>query len=76
VVQSGEKYGFSMCNPPFFANINEARQNPHTVCMGTSNELVTPGGEVSFVERMIEESLVLRHAVRCGSIFWLENGRV
>lgn len=64
VVQSGEKYGFSMCNPPFFANINEARQNPHTVCMGTSNELVTPGGEVSFVERMIEESLVLRHAVR------------
>jgi 23S rRNA (adenine1618-N6)-methyltransferase len=53
-----------MCNPPFFAHLGEACQNPRTVCTGTPNELVTAGGEVQFVERMIDESLVLRHTIR------------
>ncbi|ELR22561.1 uncharacterized protein ACA1_142640 [Acanthamoeba castellanii str. Neff] len=63
-LRPGEELAFSMCNPPFFAHLEEACQNPRTVCTGTPNELVTAGGEVQFVERMINESLVLRHTIR------------
>lgn len=63
-IRPGEKFAFSMCNPPFFSDLEEACQNPRTVCTGTPNELVTAGGEVSFIERMIGESQELGHTVR------------
>eukprot|EP01127_Copromyxa_protea_P015414 TRINITY_DN442_c1_g1_i1.p1 TRINITY_DN442_c1_g1~~TRINITY_DN442_c1_g1_i1.p1 ORF type:complete len:464 (+),score=88.72 TRINITY_DN442_c1_g1_i1:31-1422(+) len=56
-------YDFCMCNPPFFENIEQKIDNPRTQCNATSGELVTEGGEVAFVTKMIEESLILRHQV-------------
>lgn len=60
-----------MCNPPFYTSSTEmlssaaAKQRPpFTACTGSENEMVTPGGEIAFVTRMIEESLVLQDRVQ------------
>eukprot|EP00899_Mesostigma_viride_P011471 jgi/Mesvir1/20324/Mv19914-RA.1 len=65
VVRQDERFDFCMCNPPFFESIEQANQNPLTACGGTAQEMVTPGGEVAFIHRMIADSLVLR-----GQITW------
>ncbi|GAA5969647.1 hypothetical protein JCM3765_000609 [Sporobolomyces pararoseus] len=63
-LREGEMIDFVMCNPPFYASTEEielsARQKelePFAVCTAANNELITKGGEVEFVKRMIEESL-------------------
>jgi 23S rRNA (adenine1618-N6)-methyltransferase len=60
-----------MCNPPFYESKAEMltsaaskQRPPFTACTGSENEMVTPGGEVAFVSRMIEESLVLQDRVQ------------
>jgi 23S rRNA (adenine1618-N6)-methyltransferase len=62
---------FSMCNPPFYESKAEMltsaaskQRPPFTACTGSETEMVTPGGEVAFVSRMIEESLVLKDRVQ------------
>lgn len=62
---------FVMTNPPFYASDDElldlaARkaQPPHSACTGAAVEMVCEGGEVAFVGRMVEESLVLRDRVQ------------
>ena len=62
---------FSMCNPPFYESKAEmlssatAKQRPaFTACTGSETEMVTTGGEVKFVFRMIDESLVLQDRVQ------------
>ena len=42
----------------------EAASNPATACRGQEVEMVTPGGEVAFVGRMIEDSMHLREQIR------------
>ncbi|GAA5872763.1 hypothetical protein JCM1840_004511 [Sporobolomyces johnsonii] len=66
VVESVEIIDFTMCNPPFYASPDEIAASlaakelePFAVCTGASNEMLTPGGEVAFVSRMIDESLSL-----------------
>jgi 23S rRNA (adenine1618-N6)-methyltransferase len=60
-----------MCNPPFYESEVEMltsaaskQRPPFTACTGSENEMVTPGGEVAFVSRMIEESFILRDRVQ------------
>ncbi|KAG8865876.1 hypothetical protein FRC20_009330 [Serendipita sp. 405] len=55
--------GFVMCNPPFYASKDEVIKatedkefDPNAVCTGADVEMITEGGEVGFVKRMIEES--------------------
>ncbi|RHY40572.1 hypothetical protein DYB34_002749, partial [Aphanomyces astaci] len=55
---------FTMCNPPFFDSIDQADTNPRTACTGSASEMTTPGGEVAFVTRMIQDSLLLTSQVR------------
>ncbi|KAI0101479.1 hypothetical protein GGR51DRAFT_330285 [Nemania sp. FL0031] len=62
---------FAMTNPPFYASDTELldlaaqkSQPPHSACTGAAVEMVCEGGEVRFVERMIEESLALRGRVQ------------
>jgi len=66
-----ESIDFSMCNPPFYTSTSEMlssaalkQRPPFTACTGSANEMVTPGGEVSFIMRMIYESLILRDRVQ------------
>jgi 23S rRNA (adenine1618-N6)-methyltransferase len=60
-----------MCNPPFYeskadmlTSAASKQRPPFTACTGSENEMVTPGGEVAFISRMIDESLVLRDRVQ------------
>jgi 23S rRNA (adenine1618-N6)-methyltransferase len=42
-----------------------AKQRPaFTACTGSETEMLTPGGEVAFVSKMIDESLALRDRVQ------------
>ncbi|SCV73194.1 BQ2448_7119 [Microbotryum intermedium] len=66
---------FTMCNPPFYESRSEIEalaagknQQPRAVCTGASNELITEGGEVKFVGRMIEESTQIGNRIRNESI--------
>lgn len=58
---------FTICNPPFYssssdlvASASAKSHSPYSACTGAAVEMVTPGGEVAFVTRMIKESLVLK----------------
>ncbi|KAJ7967187.1 U6 small nuclear RNA (adenine-(43)-N(6))-methyltransferase [Quillaja saponaria] len=64
VIRDGEKFDFCMCNPPFFENMEKAGLNPKTSCGGTPEEMVCPGGEKSFITRIIEDSAVLKDSFR------------
>ncbi|KAE8145564.1 DUF890 domain protein [Aspergillus avenaceus] len=61
---------FTMCNPPFYTSREEMvssaeakERPPFSACTGAEVEMVTDGGEIAFVSRMIEESLQLREKV-------------
>ena len=62
---------FVMVNPPFYTSESElldlARQKsrpPNSACTGAPIEMVCEGGEIGFVQRIIDESLVLRERVQ------------
>ena len=62
---------FTICNPPFYSSAEELitsaalkSRPPHSACTGAEIEMVTPGGEVSFVGRIIEESCNLKGRVQ------------
>lgn len=72
LVQAGESFDFSMCNPPFHASAEEAAQGsrqkwrnlgkgaskaaPVLNFGGQTTELWCPGGEIQFIRTMVEES--------------------
>jgi methyltransferase len=67
-------YDFTICNPPFFRSERDAdscsksrsksRSLPHGGKTGSSNEVVVQGGEVAFIQQMIQESAELRDMVK------------
>ena len=64
------RFAFCMCNPPFYESWEQVRlrkelklQEPSAVCQGTENEMLTEGGEVEFVKKMIHESMTLRERI-------------
>ncbi|KIW02686.1 uncharacterized protein PV09_06123 [Verruconis gallopava] len=65
-----EMLDFTMCNPPFFATREEADstflkgQQPYAACTGADVEMITEGGEVAYVKRIIAESVQLKDKVR------------
>ena len=61
---------FTICNPPFYSSTSDLLSSaaakarpPRSACTGAEVEMVTPGGEVAFVSRMIDESKGLKN--RC-----------
>lgn len=55
---------FVMTNPPFYASeaemVESARKKqrpPFSACTGGAMEMITPGGEVVFVSKLVEESM-------------------
>ncbi|KAI8927634.1 hypothetical protein BC831DRAFT_451687 [Entophlyctis helioformis] len=64
-------YDFCLCNPPFYASHEDIQQSreskadaPRAVCMGQDNEMISQGGEVAFVTKIINESMALQSRVR------------
>ncbi|KAK3318066.1 hypothetical protein B0H66DRAFT_556175 [Apodospora peruviana] len=62
---------FVMMNPPFYISENEMLSSankksrpPHSACTGAPVEMVCDGGEVAYVGRMVQESLVMRDRVK------------
>ena len=58
---------FTICNPPFYSSTSDLLSSaaakarpPHSACTGADVEMVTPGGEIAFVSRMIDESKGLK----------------
>ncbi|PBK81416.1 hypothetical protein ARMGADRAFT_1144294 [Armillaria gallica] len=65
-----ESFSFTMCNPPFYASLDEVTlsaegkaMDPNAVCTGAPVEMVTPGGEAAFVRQIVRESRQL--GARC-----------
>lgn len=76
VINSGESFDLAICNPPFHASLEDAREAGRTKWRklgrppdtdsnfgGAENELWSPGGEETFARRMIEESADFRAQV-------------
>jgi len=76
IIQKGEKYQFSMCNPPFHASEKEANigtkrklqnlgleTNSKLNFGGQANELWCNGGEALFIKRMIKQSIEFKDQV-------------
>jgi len=70
-------YDFSMCNPPFYSNQAELEGNlentrkpekrhlPNSINTAQSHESVYDnGGEVGFVKKMIDESIVFGNRIK------------
>ncbi len=76
IIQPGERFDLTMCNPPFHASAAEAAAGTHRKLRnlgekkdvlnfgGKAGELWCEGGELAFIRRMIEESVAF--ADRCG----------
>ena len=75
MIQEGDFYHFSMCNPPFHASEKEANKAAFRKLKnlgnksseknfgGQSNELWCNGGEALFIKRMIRESVLYQAQV-------------
>lgn len=73
-LDTGHHYEFCMCNPPFFSSEMEldpklisrspSRPLPHNARTGSMSELVSPGGEIGFIKRIIDDSKELKNLVR------------
>ncbi|KAF5282425.1 hypothetical protein FQA39_LY17540 [Lamprigera yunnana] len=69
-----DEYDFCMCNPPFFASSQELspqhkarkidRPRPRNAFCASNNEVIAEGGEVAFIQKMIEESKDLGQRIR------------
>ncbi|KAG0377328.1 Methyltransferase-like protein 16 [Mortierella sp. AD032] len=66
-----KRYDFCMCNPPFYKDDQDIQDSfeakndlPSAVCKGTTNEMITAGGETQFVTQMVEESILHAHRIR------------
>jgi 23S rRNA (adenine1618-N6)-methyltransferase len=66
-----DKADFTMTNPPFYESEADLAQSakkkarpPNSACTGAPVEMVVEGGEVAFVGRLLEESLLFRDRVQ------------
>ena len=67
VLDEGTSYDFCMCNPPFFKDTLErhgVNKKQQVETSGADHEVITEGGEVQFVKRIISDSLKLRSKIR------------
>lgn len=76
IVQKGDYYTFSMCNPPFYSSKEDATKATYRKLKnlgnfkgftqnfgGQANELWCNGGEALFIKRMIKESILVKSQI-------------
>lgn len=83
IIQSGEFFDVTICNPPFHESAEEAKEGsqrkvknltgksspkPELNFGGQAAELWTEGGELAFVRKMIQESLNFK-----SQVFWFTS---
>ncbi|GAB7342360.1 hypothetical protein MBLNU457_g0578t3 [Dothideomycetes sp. NU457] len=66
-----DRLDFVLCNPPFYSSLAEMTESnnaksrpPSATCTGSENEMICPGGDIGFVSRILDESLLLRGKVQ------------
>jgi 23S rRNA (adenine1618-N6)-methyltransferase len=68
-----DRLNFTICNPPFFTDPSDMQSSlkgegkswkPNAICTGAEVEMVCPGGDLGFVTKIVNESLVLRDKVQ------------
>ncbi|GJD12905.1 Methyltransferase-like protein 16 [Galdieria sulphuraria] len=64
VMRGTDTFHFVMCNPPFFADMSESSSHPFRVKTGDGRQMVTSGGEVSFISQMARESVEWSQNIR------------
>nr|XP_019539786.2 U6 small nuclear RNA (adenine-(43)-N(6))-methyltransferase-like [Aedes albopictus] len=70
-MEGRENFDFCMCNPPFFdddegtthKDRTDQRKEPPNAVTGSDKELRIDGGELRFLERIIDESLELKERI-------------
>ena len=62
---------FTMCNPPFYCSRDDMEKSaffkklpPSSVFLGDDHETITEGGELIFINRMIDESIKLAKKIQ------------
>jgi 23S rRNA (adenine1618-N6)-methyltransferase len=77
VIESGQRFELTMCNPPFFAseqeaeaassrkwaNLGKVAQGHQRNFSGQQHELWCAGGELAFISQMITESQLFKQQV-------------
>ena len=70
-LESGTAFTFTMCNPPFYSSEEEMTtatglkvETSHAAPTAAPNELITDGGEVEFVGKMIRDSIQIGEGAR------------
>ena len=63
VMRRDETALFCMCNPPFFGSNRAKARRARRGFRAKAGEVVTDGGEVTFIGKLIDESLQLRQRV-------------
>ncbi|PLW17217.1 hypothetical protein PCANC_03774 [Puccinia coronata f. sp. avenae] len=68
---TSQRISITMCNPPFYNSqeeIEALRQKkdapPEGACTGSEVEMIYPGGEVGFIEKMMRDSLIIGSQTR------------
>ncbi|KAF7503624.1 hypothetical protein GJ744_003446 [Endocarpon pusillum] len=71
VLEKFERIDFVMTNPPFHSSqhslltsASSKSRPPNSVCTGSPSEMITPGGEVGFVTRLIHQSVSVQQEKR------------
>ncbi|XP_033209595.1 RNA N6-adenosine-methyltransferase METTL16 [Belonocnema kinseyi] len=64
-----ENYSFVMCNPPFFKAEGDSEKTPkrlppRNAPTGNKSELVVEGGEIAFIMKLIDDSILLQERVQ------------
>jgi len=73
-VGDDDEFDFCMCNPPFFSSTQELhpffksrkqnRPHPKNAFVASVNEVVSKGGEVEFIQKIINESKTLGSKIK------------
>jgi len=64
IIKSEDRFGYSICNPPFFSRKEEkTHPSPFTCCPISENEECYEGGELGFISKYIMESIEYKKQV-------------
>ncbi|XP_023288443.1 U6 small nuclear RNA (adenine-(43)-N(6))-methyltransferase-like [Orussus abietinus] len=69
VIPEDVQYSFVMCNPPFFGFDKHLKKKPkkqpaRSAPSGSGGELLTEGGEVQFIQRIMEDSIEIKEKIK------------